>query len=207
MSRSRVAAGLAALALSGLGVFGLQSPALANHRCPNPAGHYPPGQCQEGGNGNNQKGGNVSDNTPVPGEQQQVQSKGHKPDSDAEIYAESTPILLGTFRANAQGVVNAVVTIPLGLSVGPHAIVVRGITPSGAALVQRIPITITAANVAIAKAKASANAGNGSNTTGIGGLQLPRTGTEIALVSAAGIALIGVGSLALVSGRRRRIAA
>src|SRR3954451_7466919 len=57
MSASRLAAGFAALALSGLGIFGLQSPAYANHRCPNPGGNYPPGQCATEGHGDN-AGGN-----------------------------------------------------------------------------------------------------------------------------------------------------
>ena len=196
----RTGAAGAALALSGLAVFGLQAPAAADHVCPNPAGHYPPGQCEVG----RDNAGGVSDNTPEPGKKASVQSRGHKPGSPATIHAESTPILLGNFIADSAGVVNASVTIPASLSVGRHTIVVAGIAPSGTPLVNRFPITITAANAAAARA-AAGGAGAGGGVS-VGGVQLPRTGGEIVLVTAAGAALVGLGGAAVYAGRRRRTA-
>ena len=207
----RIGAVGAALALTGLAVLGLPTPANADHRCPNPPGHYPPGQCDV----SNDNAGGVSDTTPVPGEKAAVQSKGHKPGSSATIHAESTPILLGTCVAGSSGVVNTLVTIPASLSVGAHSIVVRGVAPSGLPLENRFPITITAANKAAAQGGAGAGAGSGAGAgaggsagggTGVsvGGVQLPRTGGEIVAVTAVGVALVGLGGAALYAGRRRR---
>lgn len=199
MPQSRAGAAAAALALSGLAVFGLQTPAAADHVCPNAPGHYPPGQCEV----SRDNAGGVSDNTPTPGQPTQVQSRGHQPNSNATIHAESTPILLGTFVADSAGVVNATVVLPASLPVGPHSIVVRGVTPSGLPLENRFPITITAANAAAAQGAAGGSAGGGTGVS-VGGVQLPRTGGEIVAVTAVGVALVGLGGAALYAGRRRR---
>ncbi|MDP3713034.1 MAG: LPXTG cell wall anchor domain-containing protein [Mycobacteriales bacterium] len=188
MSVSRVGSAAAAVTLGGLAVFGLQAPAFATHNCPNPAGHYPPGQCPPKTS--------VEDPTPVPGQKYKVHGEGFKPGSQVEVYAESTPILLGTFTADSIGVIDAEVTIPLGLSVGAHSIVLTGVSPTGAPLRISTPITVTAANVAIAR--------GGTGAPG-GGLGLPATGNEIALVSVTGLALVGVGAGAVIAGRRRRM--
>ena len=205
MPVSRARAAGAALAVTGLAVFGLQAPATADHQCPNPPGHYPPGQCAVGSD----NAGGVSDNTPVPGQQGQVNSNGHKPNSKATVHAESTPIFLGTFTANAQGVISATVTIPAALSVGRHNIVVRGVAPSGLPLINRFPFTVTSANAAIARGNSGSNgpgsgAGTGNNAGGGGGVNLPTTGAEIAAVTGVGLALLAGGGLAFYAGRRRR---
>lgn len=191
MTVQRAGTAAATIAFTGLAVFGLQAPALANHVCPNPAGHYPPGQCRG-------VEGSVGDKTPAPGSKQPIEGKGYKPGSKVDVYAESTPIFLGSFTANAQGVISGEVTIPLGLSVGAHSIVMRGISPTGTPIVLREGITITAANAAAAR-------GNSGRGNGIGAL--PTTGGEIASVTAVGIALVGVGAAAVYSGRRRRLTA
>jgi hypothetical protein len=151
MSVSRAAAAGAALALSGLAVFGLQSPAVA---APNPAncpnnGHYPA--------------------TPKAGSEH-VHGEGYKHCSPADVYVESTPIYVGTLIADANGVVDGFVALPAGLPAGLHHIVIRGVAPSGAAKVTSIPVTVKAAG----SPGAGAGAGSGS------GVSLPRTGAEIA---------------------------
>jgi LPXTG-motif cell wall-anchored protein len=206
VSLPRTAAAGAALALSGLAVFGLQAPASAaptpkptKSNCPNPAGAYPPGQCGTSGQGSTGSKGSVGDDTPQPGTTTHVHGEGFKGSSDVDVEAHSAVFSLGTFRTSAAGVLDADVTIPLGLPVGPHSIVLVGIAPDGTSRVVSIPISITAA------AAAAARAAQDSGGTGV--LQLPTTGAEIASVAVAGLVLVGVGSAAVISGRRRRLTA
>jgi hypothetical protein len=198
MPVSRAAAAGAALALSGLAVLGLQasasaapSPQPTKSNCPNPTGKYPPGQCGTAP-------GQVSDDTPEPGKKEHVHSEGWKGNSDVGIEVHSKVVIVGTFRANSAGVVDADVTIPLGLSVGAHEIVVNGIAPNGTPRSVSIPITITAANAAAARGTAAPRSSV---------VSLPRTGAEIATVAGLGVVLVGVGSVVVASGRRRRVSA
>lgn len=193
----RAGAAGAALALSALAVFSTVAPAAADHVCPNPDGHYPPGQCVVGAD----VAGGVSDTTPVPGGQASVRSEGHKPSSEARVFVESTPILVGTFVADSAGVVTGTFTVPPNLSVGAHSVVVRGVAPSGLPLVNRFPITITAANAAIAQGATPGTAEPGASVAGV---QLPRTGGEITAVTAIGVGLVAAGGAAVYAGRRRR---
>jgi hypothetical protein len=201
MSVSRAAAAGAALALSGLAVFGLQAvgsvasaataPQPTTSNCPNPATNYPPGQCGTAP-------GQVSDDTPTPGKKVHVHSEGWQSNSDVGIEVHSKVVIVGTFRASSAGVVDADVTIPVGLSVGSHAIVVNGIAPNGTPRSVSIPITITAANAAAARGAAAPRSSV---------VSLPRTGAAIASFAGVGVVLVGVGSVVVASGRRRRISA
>ncbi|MCU1589905.1 MAG: hypothetical protein JWP11_1161 [Frankiales bacterium] len=203
MMVSRVAATTAALALSGLGVLGLQSAASAGpaaaakpkptpsaspgSNCPNPNGHYPPGQCKPKGN--------VGDDTVEHGQKEHVHGQDWQPNSNVKVYAQSTPIYLDTFRADSAGVVDGDVVIPASLSLGAHHIVFRGLAANGKAATVPVPIQVIAAT----------GAGGGGNGTGIG--PLPRTGAEIAAVGLFGVVLVGAGGVAVAGGRRRRLAA
>jgi hypothetical protein len=72
----------------------------------------------------------VSPSTLQPGQQATVAGSGFLGDTPVTVTMESDPILLGTTRTNAAGAFSVVVTIPLGVTAGPHTIVVRagGIT-------------------------------------------------------------------------------
>jgi LPXTG-motif cell wall-anchored protein len=78
--------------------------------------------------------------------------------------------------------------------------VLQGIAANGTNITLTVPIRVVAGGAAAAP-------GGSGNSGGVGGVQLPVTGAEIATVSAAGIALIGLGSIAVTTGRRRRISA
>jgi LPXTG-motif cell wall-anchored protein len=194
MPVSRPAAAGAALALSGLAVLGLSSPAYADpspkptkSNCPNPVGGYPPGQC-------GLTPASASDSTPRPGQKEHVHGEGFRGNSNVTVEAHSATVVLGTFRASAAGVLDADVTIPTGLSLGSHELVLRGVAPSGAARVLTIPIRVVKAPGAAQPAS-------------VAGVQLPTTGTEIAGMALTGLVLVGGGAAAVYSGRRRRIAA
>jgi LPXTG-motif cell wall-anchored protein len=218
MSRSRVAAGLAALALSGLGVFGLQSPAYATHKCPDPKKDYPVGCKTEGhgggGTGGNTTGGNTTGGggttggnttggggTTEPGGTAHCHADGMKPKTKGPCTLHSVPIFLGTLTADDAGVMDGDFPLPLGVAPGAHQLVVSGVDPQGR------PRVVTTALV-VKPATAPGTSGKGStahgNTAGIGGVQLPRTGTEIAVVALLGAGLVVVGGAAVTSGRRRR---
>ena len=201
MSTSRVAAGVAALALSGLGVLGLQAPAYANHRCPNPGGNYPQGQCDTEGHGDNAggngKGSEVKENkdgsVPV-----HCKGSGYKPLSQGACYAKSTPILLGSLPADALGNIDGYLNAPAGaLPPGSHSMILVGVDALG-----RSHTTVT--SFTVVKAATGATGTGKNNSTGIVVVQLPRTGAEIATVSVVGLALIGAGGVAVAGGRRRR---
>ena len=93
--------------------------------------------------------GTPSTTTPTaPGETFTVTVAGFTPNTDVEIYLHSTPVLLGTFRSNAAGVVTATVTIPANAPAGSHTIVFVD-TKTGLS-VSSAPFTVSAANDASA---------------------------------------------------------
>lgn len=185
MSVSRPAAGLTALALSGLGVFGLQSAALAAAPgCPLAPpvsnGAYPPP-------------------APAPTGGTEVKASGFLGCSVVHAVVDGGTVDLGSLQAGANGVVDAFVSLA-GLSAGLHHVTLSGVSPSGAPRVVTVAVTVQAAAAAPAAPTAT---GSGSN---IGtGISLPRTGAEIAGISTLGLVLVGGGGVALYSGRRRRI--
>ncbi|GAC1441312.1 MAG: hypothetical protein NVSMB55_08720 [Mycobacteriales bacterium] len=174
MSVSRTASGVAALALSGLGVFGLPSAALA--AAPGcPAAYPPPAPAPAGGT--------------------EVKATGFAPCSVVHTAVDAGTASLGNLQADANGVVDAFVSLA-GLSAGLHHITLSGVAASGAARKATVAVTVPAA----AAPAPPAATGNGSNT----GLSLPRTGAEIAGISTVGLVLVGGGGIAVYSGRRRR---
>lgn len=100
---------------------------------------------------------------------------------------ESTPFALGTFQADGAGHLHFTVTIPAGVANGQHEIVMTGVDASGGGLQYRIPFTVAV----------GAGAAGG----------LPFTGAEIGVASLVGASLLGVGSFAIVAGRKRKAAA
>jgi len=93
--------------------------------------------------------GTPSTTTPTaPGETLTVTVAGFTPNTDVEVYMHSTPVLLGTFRSNAAGVVTATVTIPANAPAGSHTIVFVD-TKTGLS-VSSAPFTVSAANDASA---------------------------------------------------------
>jgi hypothetical protein len=191
MSVSRAGALGAALAVSGLAVLGLQSPASAVPGCPNPGGQYPPGRCDPANPGFQNR---ASDSTPGQGQSVHVHSEGWKSGSQGQTYVESQPVLLGSFTADSAGVVDTDVTVPASLPTGAHHLVLQGTAANGGNKTVAIPITVHAA--------ASSRGSSSSSHAGV--VSLPTTGREIAGVGATGLALLGAGTFAVYAGRRRR---
>jgi len=75
----------------------------------------------------------VSDASPSAGGSVTVTGSGFAPNSDVDLFILSTPVLLGTFKADASGVVTAVVALPNGLT-GDHTLRLVGVAPSQDAL-------------------------------------------------------------------------
>jgi hyaluronoglucosaminidase len=132
---------------------------------------------------------NVDDGNATPGQTVNVNFNGFKPGSAVTLTFNSVPVVLGTFTANAQGVVRVSAQIPAGAAYGNHTIVASGIDRTGAAKTASISIAISATG--------TASPGGG----------LPATGGDIALI-------LGIGGLTVASGwgvlgaaRRRQVAA
>lgn len=125
----------------------------------------------------------TSTSTPPPGGHVQITATGFKPNSSVQIYIPSTPILLATVTADANGVASASVQVPTTFVAGSsHAILAEGTDPSGNPLTDTLSITIA------------------------GGSSLPFTGVDAIGVSAAGAGRIGFGSFLLFADRRKRAA-
>jgi LPXTG-motif cell wall-anchored protein len=138
-------------------------------------------------NGHGQKMA-LSKSTVAPGESVRVSSSGWKPRSSVRIELHSSPVLLGTFRADGAGTISASVTIPTNTPGGHHTLVAYGVDPAGksASVSARIDVT------------------GGGKAVNASTVPLPRTGAEIALTVLSGIALTGLGGLVAAAGRRRR---
>jgi hypothetical protein len=70
---------------------------------------------------------------------------GFAPGSTGQIIFESTPTVIGSFTADAQGRVNTQATVPSSAEAGAHHMVLRGTAPSGAVREVSKPVTVTAA--------------------------------------------------------------
>lgn len=73
----------------------------------------------------------VSSSTVAPGGQVRFVATGFKPHSDVTLILRSDPIVLGTFKADANGVVDVLVTLPTNVAPGGHSLTASGVDPSG----------------------------------------------------------------------------
>lgn len=128
-------------------------------------------------------GGTTSDNTVLPGGTITIRGEGFTLGETVVVTLFSAPIALGSFIADAKGVVEVEVTIPAGLPLGAHTITMVGQT-SGVEVV--IPLQIV-----------GATAGGG------GGLGLARTGSDTGPVAGIGLGLVAAGGAAAYAARRR----
>ncbi len=71
-----------------------------------------------------------------------VTASGYQPNSSAQVYFLSVPVLLATVNANGSGVVSATVTVPSNAAAGTHTIEVRGTSGAGAALTRSATFTV-----------------------------------------------------------------
>lgn len=142
----------------------------------------------------NRDGSTINNTTPQAGGSVTVHVGGFASGSSVTIEAQSTPIMLGTFQADASGWVDATVTVPSTLS-GSHHIVASGTNSLGAPVVVSLPITVSQAGVTQPTATPTE-----SNPTSF----LPRTGSNTMSIVLAGGVLMIVGGAAVVATRKRQ---
>lgn len=133
---------------------------------------------------------NVSNSSPNPGEGFSFHANGFGPNTEASATLFSTPVLLGTFTADAQGVVRGEVTIPANTPVGPHRLEIRGVDRDGNVKVVNFNLQV-----------GGVGGGGGGPVPG-----LPATGGEIGSTLAVSAIVVGFG-LSLFAAARRRAAA
>jgi hypothetical protein len=119
----------------------------------------------------------TTSNVAKPGQQVTQVLKGFKPNEKVTLVLHSTPVTLGTFTADANGVVTATYTLPAGTTLATHTLAFDGDAGSH----YEVTITLTADGKALAY-----------------------TGADIAMPLIGGTVLLAAGAGALVIGRRRR---
>jgi hypothetical protein len=120
----------------------------------------------------------VSSSTVAPGGALVVTGNGFQPGSSAGIFVFSTPVLIGTATADANGVITKQVAIPATLAAGAHTIQIQGIDPSGATRIVTAAITVAGGHLSV-------------------------TGAETGSSAVAGALFVLLGSLLVRLGRRR----
>ena len=117
----------------------------------------------------------------APGTQITKILKGFKPGEKVTVVLHSTPTVLGTFTADANGVVTATFTVPAGTAAGTHTLVFEG--NQGSYFQEAFQVAAAA------------------QTASSGGLAY--TGADVAVPLALGGALVLAGGGALLVSRRR----
>ena len=119
----------------------------------------------------------ATSNVAAPGQKVTKVLKGFKPGEKVTLVLHSTPVELGTFTADANGVVTATFTLPAGTALGSHTLAYDGAMGSHF----EETITLTADGKALAY-----------------------TGADIAMPLIGGTVMVAAGAAALVVARRRR---
>jgi hypothetical protein len=140
-----------------------------------PPGTYPPGQqCIPF---------SITVTVVVNGQTVTVTVTGFAPFSKVKIVLQPGSVGLGTFTTNGSGAVTATLTVPKGLGAGAYTITASGVDANGAVRILSAPLTVK-------------SAGSGSG--------LPFTGFELGAASLLGAGLLGAGTIAVASGRKRK---
>lgn len=127
--------------------------------------------------------GSTTDSTPAPGQKVVKTYKGFQPFEKVTLTMHSTPVELGVFTADANGVVTVEFTVPAGADAGTHTLVLSG--DLGTYFQEALTVA----------------AGTSVTTAGANGLAY--TGTDVAVPLALGGGLLALGGGALLVSRRR----
>lgn len=203
----RLSSSTAALSLAGLLALGAYAPAHAQDanpgsdtcstvgNAPGESPQYPPAQ-------NDQPA--VSDSTAERGQEISASSgcAQFAPGSSVAFGVESVFQQLGTVIASVGGEATATFTVPTNLADGLHHVVFRGASLTGAATEVRIPFTVSGGATTAAPVSGSPSQGG---TVNVGGVNLPRTGSdEVVPLTLLGVGLVAAGAAMVVVARRRR---
>lgn len=118
----------------------------------------------------------ATSNVAAPGQEVTKTYKGFKAFEKVTLVLHSTPVVLGTYTADANGVITATFTLPAGTTLGTHTLALDG--DAGSHFEETITLTAD-------------------------GKALAYTGASITLPLVAGTVLVGAGAGALVLSRRR----
>ncbi len=221
---SRITSGAAALSIAGLVVVGLQAPAVAQEGQPGNPGQGSE-RCEAGGANGNQpnyppgrRRESISDSRVERGQRVSA-SSGCSEFAPGQlvrfgVQTKSGFQQLGTVIATADGEAIATFTVPLNLANGQQQFVFRGLGLNGVMNEVRIPFVVTGGPTAAAPGGGQGaapgggqGAAPGGGTISVGGVQLPRTGSDTLVpLLLAGVGLVTVGTGMVVVARRRRTA-
>ncbi|MCZ2816730.1 hypothetical protein [Modestobacter sp. VKM Ac-2984] len=118
----------------------------------------------------------ATSNVAAPGQEVTKTYKGFKAFEKVTLVLHSDPVVLGTYTADANGVITATFTLPAGTTLGTHTLALDG--DAGSHFEETITLTAD-------------------------GKALAYTGASVALPLVAGTVLVGAGAGALVLSRRR----
>lgn len=124
-----------------------------------------------------------------------VDVSGFAPGSRVQLWAFSTPTLLGTFTAQPDSSGLITVRLPMAVIVGDHTLVAVGINRSGAHVAMSTAMRVTPLP--------DATAANPEETTGREEIAYTGTNTLDELRIAAGLLVVGMGLIGLTYRRRR----
>ncbi|WP_409330141.1 fibronectin type III domain-containing protein [Trujillonella humicola] len=124
----------------------------------------------------------------TPGSKITLTGSGYLANSTVTLLVYSSPQVLGTVVADANGAFTVTVEIPAGLAAGSHTLVAAGVDAAGNPRYLTMPITVTAAGAA----------------AGSGGLAY--TGADVAVPALGGLAALALGGGLVLAGRRKRAA-
>ncbi|MTD13401.1 hypothetical protein GIS00_05515 [Nakamurella sp. YIM 132087] len=125
-----------------------------------------------------------------------ITAAGFYPDETVTVTLHSTPIVLGSFIADASGAVAGTVTIPTDAEVGAHTITLDGVT-SG--------LSVSADIYVLAASAGGGGTGGGGSSGGGSGPDLAATGVDSLGIASWGVGLVLVGGAALALARRRSV--
>jgi LPXTG-motif cell wall-anchored protein len=118
----------------------------------------------------------ISHETATPGMTVEIIVRGFKANSDVTLVMQSDAVTLGTFKADAVGVVRAEVDLPKDAKLGKNTIEATGTAPDGSAIKVSTEITIAES--------------------------LPETGSDIGMLLIIGGAAAALGTGVVVARRR-----
>ncbi|GAB3352410.1 fibronectin type III domain-containing protein [Modestobacter lapidis] len=138
-----------------------------------------------------------ADKSVAVGELVKVNGSGYLPGSSVDIVMYSTPQVLATVVADANGDFTAIVTVPEGLADGTHNLVAAGVDEDGNPRYLVVEVTVTGGVAAVA-----AVVSDSTSLATTGGLAY--TGFTALPFVGAGVLALGVGGGLLVVSRRRQ---